>query len=510
MNRSPNVLVLMSDQHSPHAIGLGGRCNTVIRTPYLDALAEKGTYFDAAYCQVPLCSPSRMCLLTGKYARHCSAYRNEGVLFPEHRTIAEHFAEHGYTTCLVGKAHFGGNDQYCGFQHRPYGDLRGHAGHQNDPLPGSKLLEEKDKGRYRARTRLAGVTEWPISMMQESIVNLEATEFVRENAQRGPWFLVASYSRPHFPLTAPRRFFDHYWPDNVDMPDMPPGHLEATHAFAKSLREKFEVSDIPPDETRRARAAYYACCEFLDEVIGDLLTILDRDGFLENTVVVYTSDHGEMAGEHGQWWKGTYYDAASRVPLIVWDRRLPASFGRQVKEPVGLIDLFPTLCGRAGIPAAQNLDGMDLSGLMVGEDRNSRGKVMTELFWPQSEGHMRMIRTRRFKYVAFPDHGPILFDLERDPGEFRDVARRTEYRDIEKELERELMEGFDWEEQQKRIAADEIRSQDYASTWGKGTPNQYRLPDGRVIDAETGLFSPSVVKMPYPKARPSESRVSTR
>ena len=218
-------------------------------------------------------------MLTGRHAHRCSAWRNRSVLFPEHLTMPAHFAQHGYTTCLVGKMHFGGREQYHGFQYRPYGDLRGNAGHQPDPLPGASRTRPTSLGRYRPRTQLAGVTEIPVSLLQESVVNVETIEFLRECPREKPWFLLASYSRPHFPLTAPKRFFDRYWPDNVDMPDIPPGHLGRMHRFAKDLRDKFKTSDIPDEETRKARAAYYACCEFLDQLIGDLLTILERGWF---------------------------------------------------------------------------------------------------------------------------------------------------------------------------------------------------------------------------------------
>ena len=339
-----------------------------MQTPNLDRLAETGSCFAKAYCQVPLCTPSRMCMLTGKHAHRCSAWRNGSVLFPAHLTMPAHFAQHGYTTCLVGKMHFGGQDQYSGFQHRPYGDLRGNGGHQSDPLPGSHRNRKRrtSLSPFRLRTQQAGITEIPVRCLQESVVNIETIEFLREHTTDKPWFLIASYSRPHFPLTTPKRFFDRYWPNNVDMPDIPPGHLERTHRFGKDLREMFNTSEVSVEETRKARAAYYACCEFLDQVIGDLLAILERDGLLDDTIIVYTTDHGEMAGEHGQWWKGSYYEASSRVPLIVLDRRLQASLGRRVVSPVELTDLFPTLCGRAGIPIPRGVDGSDMSDLMAG------------------------------------------------------------------------------------------------------------------------------------------------
>ena len=437
----PNILFLMSDEHSPHVLGCGG--NSIVQTPNLDKLAKAGSYFDKAYCQVPLCTPSRMCMLTSKHAHRCSAWRNGSVLFPEHLTMPAHFALHGYTTCLVGKMHFGGREQHHGFQCRPYGDLRGDAGHQTDPLPGPT---RSSLGKFRTRTHLAGITEIPASLRQESVVNIETIEFLRECSREKPWFLLASYGRPHFPLTTPKRFFDRYSSD-VDMPHIPPGHLERTHRFAQVLREKFKTSEIPDEETKKARAAYYACVSFLDQAIGDLLTTLECDGLLDNTIIVYTTDHGEMAGEHGQWWKGSYYEAASRVPLIIVHRKAAqaVAFCARVKTPVELSDLFPTLCAWANIPIPQDLDGSDLSDVMAGRTEGWGDSAITELFWPQATGPMRMIRTPRYKYVVFPEDDPILFDLESDPEEFENLAGQGIYRELEEELHDQLMTGFDWE-----------------------------------------------------------------
>ena len=491
MSKAPNILMLMSDEHAASAMGCDS--DTLVRTPHLDSLARKGTYFANAYCQVPLCTPSRMCLLTSKHAHKCSAWRNESVLFPEHLAMPAHFARFGYTTCLVGKMHFGGKDQYHGFQHRPYGDLRGHAGHLPDPLPGSIRHKVSGPGRFRSRTLLAGITEVPISMQQESIVNLEAIEFLRENEDKSPWFLVASYARPHFPLTAPPRFFRHYWPDNVEMPRAEITSLDENHPFPKTHRALFETSHTTQLETKRARAAYFASCTFLDQIIGDLLTLLERDGFLDNTMVLYTSDHGEMLGEHGQWWKASYYEGASRVPLVMFDPSLPESLGRRVEVPVELSDVFPTLCKRANIPPPEHVDGQDLSPLMGGSDRDGRGTAVTELFWPQATGHMRMIRKGCLKYVVFPEFPAMLFDLASDPHETRDLSGLDEYRQDQEELHDRLMTGFSWLEVRRQIEIDSRRTEEHAARWGRGTPNQYQLRDGRVIDAEKGLYPPSVV-----------------
>ena len=482
MAQKPNILFLMSDEHSPHAIGCEG--NSIVQTPNLDSLAASGTYFESAYCQVPLCTPSRMCMLTGKHAHRCSAWNNGSILFPEHLTMPAHFAQHGYSTALVGKMHFGGKEQLNGFQSRPYGDLRGYAGHQTDPL--------KTPPGTRHRTRLAGVTEIPTSMLQERVINTETLEYLRAQPSEQPWFLLASYSRPHFPLTAPKRLFDKYWPDNVDMPNVPPGHLEQTHRYAKGLRDNFKTEEIPSEEARKARAAYYTCCEFLDESVGDLLALLERDGLLDNTIIVYTTDHGEMAGEHGQWWKSSYYEAAARIPLIVYDRNLQQSHGTRVAAPVELNDLFPTLCAKAGIPIPEGLDGSDLTNLMSGNSEGWRDSAITEYWSNQTTGPMRMLRTPRYKYAAFPEDPSILFDLETDPDEFENLAGQAAHRELEASLHEQLMAGFSWESVADQIEADKVRSRDFKEPWRAGTPNQYTLPDGRVVDAETCLYHPSV------------------
>ena len=484
MAQKPNILFLQSDEHSPHAIGCEG--NNIVQTPHLDRLAESGTYFDGAYCQFPLCTPSRMCMLTGKYAHQCSAWNNGSILYPEHVTMPGHFAEHGYTTALVGKMHFGGKEQFNGFQSRPYGDIRGRAGHQRDPLRGGS--------GNRTRTQDAGITEIPSSLLQERVVNEETIEYLRSQPADQPWFLLASYSRPHFPLTAPKRLFDKYYPDNVDMPNIPPGHLEQTHRYAKGLRKNFNTAAIPEEEARKSRAAYYACCEFLDECVGDLLTILERDGLLENTIIVYTTDHGEMAGEHGQWWKSSYYEAAARVPLIIHDRRSEDTFGRRVNSPVELNDLFPTLCARAGIPIPDGLDGSDLSNLMSGNTGGWRNTAISEYWANQTTGPMRMLRTPRYKYVAFPEDESILFDLENDPGEFENLAGKPEHSKLEASLHKQLMAGFSWESVENQKNADKERSKDWSAPWDSGTPNQYTLPDGRIVDAELCLYNPVVVE----------------
>ena len=314
----PNILFLLSDEHSFRFMGHvspeeGGES---VETPALDGLANHGVRFTNAYCQMPLCTPSRLSLLTGLEVRRCGGWWNEVVLRPELPTLPAVLGQAGYETCLVGKMHLGGINQFAGFKHRPYGDFTGLTGHQWEPL------ESKKTGPYamRFRTAKAGITEIPESQMQEHLVAEEGLAFVRERRHTdpgAPWFLCLSFSRPHFPLTAPRRHFERYWPEGVTPPKVGPTGDAFNHPMSVGMRKGFRAEEITTEEMMKARAAYFACVSYLDEIIGDLLARMERAGLLDNTIIVYTTDHGEMAGEHGVWWKQGWYEACTRVPLLI-------------------------------------------------------------------------------------------------------------------------------------------------------------------------------------------------
>ena len=289
----PNILFIFSDEHGFRYMGHvpeeeGGE---KVSTPNFDDLAAKAAVFTDGYCQMPLCSPSRMCVFTGKEQRNCGAWGNESILRPELPTLAQTLERQGYETCLVGKYHLGGSNQMGGFMHRPYGDLTGKCGHQWEPVVGD-YIEKSIEGR----TREAGVTQFPESLLQENIVSNETLSFLREHKAKNPdkpYFLCASYSRPHFPLTAPKRYMDKYWPNGVTEPKIGATGDAYNHPMSVGMREGFKSDRIDYNEMMKARAAYFACVSFFDEIIGDLLVRLDKGGLLENTIIVYTTDLGE-------------------------------------------------------------------------------------------------------------------------------------------------------------------------------------------------------------------------
>ncbi len=498
----PNVLFLFSDEHSYRCLSLlDETTGEPVKTPALDSLAENGTYFSSAYCQSPLCTPSRICLLTGRSPMTSGGWANGSYLRPEIPTIPSVFGDAGYSTCLVGKMHLGGTNQLAGFAHRPYGDLTGGAGHQRDPL------SEREGGfEMRSRTADAGITEIPESALQEQVIVRESVSYLREHAASRPdtpWFLCASFSRPHFPLTAPGRFFNSYWPDRINPPKVGRTGDTAFHPMTNGMAKGFRTEEVSEQEMMKARAAYFACVDYLDEILGDFLLLMERSGLLENTVIVYTSDHGEMAGEHGMWWKNSWHEAAARVPLIIQTpaQRRGDSPASRPDTPVSLADVFPTLCGLADIGAPEGLEGRDLSAAVTtGTDLQTEPVFVDNPLprWGEGSEH-RIVRLGRFKFVRFRGMRPhLLFDLEADPLEQRNLLESGTETELETGQElKALVDGswdFDAAEAQRHRDEAELRRNSLEAGTGRHG-NCFHMPDGRVVAADTPLYDPTVIEL---------------
>lgn len=498
----PNILILMSDEHSFRFVG--HRANhgdgEPVQTPTLDALAEKGTVFETAYCQYPLCTPSRMCFLTGRHAHRCGAWSNCAILDPALTTLPGHFAANGYETCLVGKMHFGGSLQFNGFRHRPYGDLAKLPSHQPDPLrkPGAGLRS------LRGRTYHAGVTAIPEGLLQEQIVVRESLAFLREHEYHHPnqpWFLCASFSRPHFPLTAPRRYFERYWPHGVTPPKVGRTGDTVDHPMTLGMRKGFQIDDIGEEEAKRARAAYFACVDYLDEILGDFLACLERTGQLQNTIVVYVTDHGEMAGEHGLWWKNTWHEASIRVPLIIQlpEQRQGTAAPKAWEAPVTMNDIFPTLCTLAGLEIPDGLDGIDLSGAARGEaGPPATPRLVSQAPVPRwgPGTEFRVVRSARYKYVSFRNAPELLFDLYTDPDEQLNLAPgATGEAAVElAELRQIASDSFNWDAvEAERLQRSRQLQEQYPYRAIGQDPNQFILPDGRLVEGDRVIYAPGVL-----------------
>ncbi|MEM9160883.1 MAG: sulfatase-like hydrolase/transferase [Verrucomicrobiota bacterium] len=497
----PNILFLLSDEHSFRFMSRFSEMpfGEPVQTPSLDRLAERSAEFMNAYCQMPLCTPSRLCLLTGREARRAGAWTNGSTLDPELTTLPQCLGEAGYATCLVGKMHLGGCNQMAGFRDRPYGDLTGGTGHQGQEKP-----DWYEGSRFRWRIDNVGALEAPESVLQEHVVAQETIAWVREQRYRDPetpWFLCASFSRPHFPLTAPKRWLDEYPPEKITLPKAPAAGDSFHHPSCERLRKEFEVDALTQEETMRMRSGYFACVSYLDEILGDLLDRLERSGDLDNTVIVYTSDHGELAGEHGGWWKHSFHEASIRVPLILSmpSHRKGGKKSARLETPVSLVDLFPTLCRLAGAAYPSDLDGRDLSeSVLEGVEPESKPVVSDNLVPRWGAGaEFRMAREGRYKYVRFRSGSELLFDLSGDPEEQKDLILRGMDEAAESALGKlrhfvETTMDFDAVERE-RVEWSHRLVEEYPLSNHNSHGNHYRMPDGSIVYADGCFYSPDVI-----------------
>ena len=436
MMNPPNILLIMSDQHSPHVLGCAG--DDVVRTTALDQLAARGVRFAANHCANPLCVPSRMAFLTSRHSSDIRVWTNGYRLQSDIPTFVHHLVNAGYGTVLCGRMHFNGPDQRHGFEQRIIGDVSPQLGH----------IPIDTTGQTAAGVRVAGPGRTAYSRYDEDVTQA-ACRFL-ESSDRNPgdrpFFMTVGYVLPHCPFIAPKRLFDEYL-EKIDVPQLPEGYRDSLHPFMRSWREHRQVDELTDEQVRIARASYYGLVTFMDEQIGKILSTLADTRFGENTLVVYTSDHGEMAGLHRMWWKSSFYQDSVGVPLIFSSPGQLAE-GRTIPDVTSLLDLGPTLVDLAGGEPMPGVRGRSLKGFLAGDGkvRDWRNTAFAELGGLRGDPPGRMIRRGKWKLNCY--HGyerPQLFDLETDPDEWHDLADDSAYSGIRDELLAEVRAGWSGE-----------------------------------------------------------------
>jgi choline-sulfatase len=422
MAKPSHVVVIMSDQH--HAGILGAAGDAIAQTPHLDALARDGARFTNAYCPFPLCGPSRMSFMTSQYPADLQLWDNHAALSSNAPTFAHGAAAAGYETVLSGRMHFVGLDQRHGFQHRLIGDVpkSAHlrAGWQLREVLGC-LIGTPGYGLMGVRKSGPGRSGY---LAYDEAVTEATVQWLRQRATRAdapPFLLVVGYVMPHCPFVAHQADFAAA-ARRLTYADLPPPdpHL---HPLQAAMRRAVRI-DPPPslEDQWRTRAAYYGMVAHLDRQVGRVLGALAAAGLADDTLVVYTSDHGEALGEHGLWWKSTFYDGSSRVPLLLrWPGRLPA--GQVVSQNVGLVDIGPTVLDCIGAPALPAARGRSLRALANGDATGWSDTVLMEnvpITAPapgQPAGPSRSVRQGPWKYNYYHGYAPELFHLGDDPDE---------------------------------------------------------------------------------------------
>lgn len=427
-NQRPNFLIVMSDEHAPQVSSPYG--HPFIQTPNLQRLADQGVVFENSYCNSPLCVPSRASFMTGRHLYQIGVWDNGVPLASDEPTWAHRLNALGYDTALSGKMHFVGPDQHHGFTERLLEDVHG-SGRIAGP---DWTVGVRDGGeKMRRRIEEAGPGDSNYQRYDEEAV-ARSIAYLQDPARRErPWALCASLITPHFPLVVRQSYFDQYYPVHADLPSIPLGHLATQHPAHQRLRLHFSTHGFTDEQIRRARAAYYGLITFFDTQLERLLDALEATGQVENTVVIYVADHGEMHGEHGMWWKCSFYEHSARIPTVIsW----PGHFqmGQRVPQVVSLIDVVRTIVELAGVTEGDGLDGDSLVPLLQG---NAAG--WKDLAFVEYEGHgtitpARMVRRGRYKLNYYHGEPPELYDLAEDPNELDNLAGRRDYRVLQEEL----------------------------------------------------------------------------
>lgn len=424
-----NMLVIMADEHSRKVLGCYG--NAHVSTPGLDRLAAEGTLFANAYCNSPICVPSRASMITGRHPHEAGSWDNA---FP-YEGAPEGWAHEANAAGLIcdsiGKLHFrrGG---VSGFREEilPMHVARGVGDAQG-------LLRRNPPQRPVIRNLAEDAGEGASSYHQyDRDICDAACEWIARHAEdEAPWCLFVSLVCPHFPLRAPAEFFRMYDPDALPFP--PLRDVEPTHPVMRRLRDIQNYDDYFRDEAhiRVALAAYYGMVSFVDRNVGMVLDALEAAGIAGRTNVIYTSDHGDNLGARKLWSKCTMYEESAGIPLIMRGPDVPA--GTRVEAPVSLVDLHPTILGALGIGAGEpDLPGRSLIDIARGAEPE-RG-VFCEYHAIGSVTGIFMLRFGRYKYVHHEGYAPQLFDLAADPAEARDLGLDPAYAAIRAEGDRRL------------------------------------------------------------------------
>lgn len=463
----PNILWICTDQQRWDTLGCYG--NPYVQTPNLDRLAEHGVRFTNAYCQNPVCSPSRASFMTGRYPHIIGCRQNGQMISADEKLVTRLFADRGYNCGLSGKLHLAPchtsvcrttepriDDGYSVFHwsHHPMDFDSAENGWANNeyhvwlrqqgikyetkPFRGSIHVEEGMPEAYHH-------TKWCAD---------RAIDFMKANkSHENPWFFSVNIFDPHHPFDPPASYLERYLDqlDEIPLPNYVPGELEEKNIFqqrefvngAYNVNRDFIYSSLDEKEHRLIRAAYWAMVDLIDTQTGRMIEALEESGQLENTIIIFTSDHGEMLGDHGIYMKGPhFYDCCVRVPLLMaWKGHFE---NRTCGAMVELIDLAPTLLEAAGMEPWPGMQGRSLMPVLTGETNFHREDVMAE-YWNSMDGHVNpkpfltMLRDERYKLICVhgEDQGE-LYDLCQDPNETWNLWNQPEYEEIRYKMMKRL------------------------------------------------------------------------
>ena len=424
----PNIIFILSDQHN---------VLEVADTPNIDRIAGSGIRFTSTYCSSPLCVPSRSGLLTGRLPSHNGVWNNVQSLRTDEVTVAHCLGMNGYHTTLCGRMHFNFDDQTHGFDEHTVGEIT-----PTFPRPARQkmvygpLAGSPDQSHVSIEKSGAGhssVHEY------DADVAVNACNIIRENGRDDqPFFLTVGFYGPHCPFVADQDLYSKYYERLEDIKAF--RGYETLHPEYQRFIDLRGIRDLSDEDVRRTSAAYYANVEYMDYLIGDILDTAEKYLDMDNTIVVYSSDHGESLGHHGLYWKSNFYRESVNVPLVMsWKNHFPV---KKIDTPVSLLDLAPTFLEITDSPALPGCDGKSLCRLIDGED--DERVIFSLLEDLKGDKPSAMVVNGRYKLIKFCGVDlPILIDMVTDPEENVNLALDERYSSICNELLDRLHEVWD-------------------------------------------------------------------
>ncbi|MBD2870309.1 sulfatase family protein [Paenibacillus arenilitoris] len=483
-NNRPNIVLIQTDQQSAETLGLYG--NAIVRTPHLQALAERGVVFEHAYCNYPACSPSRSSMMTGRYASTIRCHANHMLINPTETTLPQVLKESGYQTALIGKNHafMDGTrvNEYAasGEEGKKADTLRSVFDYVREGTHGHLVDGYRDDPEVKAAHQWAvdhcwksplghGTNPAPYEKCSTYLLGETALEYLEHARDRErPFFLWLSFPDPHTPYQAPEPYASLYKPEDVPLP---PKDDLSTKPERQRVAHMMDAMDRADDQTlRKVRAIHYGMINFVDDAIGRVTAKLDELGLTEDTLILFTSDHGDSMGAHGLIQKhNMFYDSFTQVPLIVsWPGK--AAAGR-CGHLIELVDLMPTILEAAGCRVPGGVQGKSFASYMRGEDYAPREYAVIEsgeagepiglseisarpehpydescfvwCAWREAWlGKGKSIRTLEWKLNLYENGEGELYDLAGDPDELVNLYGDARYQDVIASLERKLLQWF--------------------------------------------------------------------
>jgi choline-sulfatase len=440
----PNILIVMADQMAPAFLPIYGHLLT--RAPHMLELAKGGVVFDNAYCNSPLCAPSRASFMAGRRPSHTRVYDNAAEFSSDIPTFAHCLRLRGYRTILSGKMHFCGPDQLHGFEERLTTDIYpADYGWTPD-------WDRPDK-RPSWYHNMSSVAEAGVCVRTNQLDFDDEVAFTAERSifdiarsnDKRPFLMVASFTHPHDPFAIPQRYWDLYRDADIEPPVLSISP-EAVDQHSRRLRQVCALDTEPVTEAqvRNARHAYFGAISYVDDNLGRLIQALRASGLAEDTIVILVSDHGEMLGERGLWYKMSFFEGAARVPLVIAG---PGRFEpRRLGAAVSLVDILPTLVDLAGGDAAalgSSIDGQSLAPHLAG--RAGHDEAIGEYLAEGAVAPLVMIRRGAYKFIHSPADPDQLYDVQRDPLELDNLAVLPKHADALAEFRAEVARRWDLE-----------------------------------------------------------------